>query len=90
MIQPNTLFSVEHFIKMPSYPDFGLILDSCNNDRAKAAARWAFLAFDRGFEFDEVMRELRRYLSYEKFDYLVLDTIAKDAWREVIREQASY
>ncbi len=90
MIEPNNLFSVESFIKMPTYPDFGLILDSCEGDRRKAASRWAFLAIDRGFAFEEVMRELRRFLPFGQYDYLTLDTIAREAWREVLREQASY
>jgi hypothetical protein len=91
MISPNTLFSIESFTKkMPSYPNFNLILHSCDNDREKAAARWAFLALDRGFEFAEVMKELRRYLPLDRYDYLALDAIAWDAWREVQKERASY
>jgi hypothetical protein len=89
MISPNTLFSIESFTKkMPSYPNFNLILDSCDNDRERAAARWAYLALDRGFEFNEVVKELRRYLPFS--DYLTLDAIAGDAWREVRKERAIY
>ncbi len=82
--------SIADFVKILTYPDFGLILSSCNEDRERAAARWAFLALGRGFEFDEVVRELRRFLSFPAYDYLALDAIAWEAWREVRREQASY
>jgi hypothetical protein len=67
MITPNTLFSIESFTKTRVYPDYGLI-------RERAASRWAFLALGRGFGFDEVMRELRRYLPFPAYDYLYLST----------------
>jgi hypothetical protein len=90
MIQANTLFSIEAFSKMRSYPDFNLILISCGNDRKRAVSRWAFLALARGFEFDEVIKELPRYLPPSDYDYLTLDAIAWDALREVQKERASY
>jgi hypothetical protein len=70
-----------------NYTEFDVVLFFHNGDKEKAAAEWAYLALEKGVEFDEVIRELQQNLRSEKYDYLAIDAIAKDALREVERHR---